>query len=86
MGHWKTFALPPEDLLINEWISIEDINASGVRSKAKLAFKRTVEGLITAGSGRSIRSPKISTVTRRVRFVAVARRSHKLMKQQNAAA
>lgn len=38
-GHVKTFALPLEDPLINEWISIEDAAASGLTSRAKFLFK-----------------------------------------------
>ena len=54
MEYLDTGVLPLEDPLINEWISTEDINASGVRSKVKLAFKRTVAGLVTANSRSSL--------------------------------
>ncbi len=39
LGQCETFATPLGDPLINEWIRVEDIGASGVRSKAKFLFK-----------------------------------------------
>lgn len=52
LGQFETFVTPFWDPPINEWIGVENIGASDVRSEVQFHPNHTVDSLVTAIGGR----------------------------------